>query len=335
MLAPRISVLVVSYDRTEFVVEALRSVIGQDLDTSEFETILLTNRSDPEIDRLLAGHSIQRLEPPPGNWGEWVLAALPRCRGEVLAFLDDDDIYEAGKLAAVREAFASAPPLGYYHHRVRRFGATGRSSDALGPVLGRLPDAQKNRRVADRLFWDLGGFNLSSIAVRRSVVEENAELLRALRVGHSLALFYASMTGPWDLQFDSRVLGRYRIHARNQSIPAGTSLARDWGRARERVAPVIDDAERIAAFIDFHGRGRVSSRPVRSVGARSRLVERLSSATTSRTELAEGLAGFLGLTPPRIAFDHRRLVGLCLLGLLEPRLPARWAGGRPGPSGRA
>ena len=62
--------------------------------------------------------------------------------------------------------------------------------------------------------------------------------------------------------------------------------------------------------------------------ARNRLLELLVEPGTSRSEVVRALGEFLELTPPRIAIDHRGLLGLSALGLVDPRLPDRWVAGR-------
>ena len=55
---PFISVVVTAYDRKEFILEAVKSVIDQTLDRSRYEIIVVKNYLDPEIDKFLGGNDV-------------------------------------------------------------------------------------------------------------------------------------------------------------------------------------------------------------------------------------------------------------------------------------
>jgi len=330
---PEISVIITAFERREFIAEALDSVAGQDLDPSRFEVVLCTNFSTANIESGHRRSPVIRLEMPSGTWGEWVLAALPRCQGDVLCFLDDDDLFERNKLSSIRSVFRQLPSVGYYHNRVQRFADGAPSSRGRhpgfrrgpeGPGYGLVADGQKSRTLVDRLFWGEGGFNASAMAVRREVLTSLGSLTSDLEVGHSLALFYAAVVGPWDLYFDPAPLTRYRVHAANSSVPIGTGLRRGVRGTTDHGQAVIRDSERIAGFVESHRQGRFSSAPIRSVGVRTRLLQSFGLPTLTRTELLRGLAEYLSLTPARIVADQRGLLAMIAFGLLSPRLPERW-----------
>ena len=336
---PAISVVVVAYDRREFVGEALDSVAAQDLDPTSFDVVLCTNLPREDVGSQLEGSRVTILDLPNGNWGEWVLAALPRCRGDILCFLDDDDRFEPTKLSCVRAAFGRHPSLGYFHNRVQRLFSTlppperrnpGRLAGPEGPGSGLLEDRRKSRRRIDRLFWSGGGFNASAMAVRRDVFQSLGTLASGLEVGHPLALFFAAALGPWDLYFEPGALTRYRVHSTNRSVPSGSDVRTEYRRAVERGGSVVRDSERIARFIDSRGGRRISSRAVRSVGARTRLLRSLSAPNISRVELLQGLGEYLSLTPARVVADQRGMLSAIALGLVSPRRSNEWL--RNGPA---
>lgn len=322
--------MVVAHDRPDYVREAVRSVAAQSLDPAQFEIVLLSNVPNlglgPGFD---TGHASQ-LELARGNWGEWVLSALPHFRGELLCFLDDDDLFEPGKLASVRSTFEQHPSVGYYHNRITRFvegerppsrPPAGAREGPIGPDVGLVRTAQKSRSMVDQLFWNAGGFNASAMVVRREVFASLGSLAIELEVGHPLALFYAAAMGPWDLFFDPAPLTRYRVHARNRSVPAGSDLRSEWRRAAENGPAIFRDSERIARFIDSDARHRFSSAPVRSVGTRARILWELALPHPSRWTLLRALGDYLALTPHRSMFDNRGMLGLAGAGVISPRLP--------------
>ena len=332
----KVSVVVVAYDRRDFIAEALDSVADQDLDPALFDVVVCTNLPRTSLESHLDSSRVTVLNLPPGNWGEWIVAALPRCRGEVLCFLDDDDRFEPTKLSCVCATFERHPSVGYFHNRVRRkFQARGLSDahrvedghDTEGPGLGLLEDRHKSRRRVDQLFWSGGGFNASAMAVRREVLASLGSLASELEVGHPLALFYAAALGAWDLYFEPTPLTLYRVHSTNSSTPTGSDVRTEFRRAVERGRSVVRDSERIARFIDSRGQARVSSAAVRSVGTRTRLLRSLSLPDLSRKDLLHGLGEYLSLTPPRIVADQRGMLAAIAFALVSPRQARAWLGG--------
>jgi len=330
---PQISVVVVAYDRREFVAEALDSLAAQDLEPALFEVVLCTNLPRASLRSRLEASRVTVLELPPGNWGEWILSALPKCRGNVLCFLDDDDWFEPAKLSHVRTAFERYPSVGYFHNRVRRVVQGSSPIGGLdarllarseGPGPGLVENRNKDQRLLDRLFWGGGGFNLSAMAVRREVLLSLGPLTSELQVGHALALFYAAALGPWDLYFEPAPLTRYRVHSTNSSVPFGSDVRTEFRRAVERGETVLRDSQRIAGLIEAAGRGRFSSDAVRSVGERTRLLRSFGPPGPSRVQLLHDLVEYLSLTPPRVAADQRGLLTAIALGLLSPRRAVAW-----------
>lgn len=340
MSGPEVTVLVVAHARREFLFDALRSVGNQRIDRRSYEVVLAADLSDPDLDRVCEEERIVRLSPEPGNWGEWVAKALPHCQGRVVCFLDDDDLFEPEKVGAVLAAFATRERLGYYHNRSRRFGTASRSVPSgsfhrlarpYGPAGGWLSDGEKTRARSRALFWQGGGFNLSSIAVRRELLDPILPELERIEASHSLALFYAALLGPWDLFFDPAPLTRYRIHDGNWSATPGTELRYQWPRLEHDAPVLLRDARRIAHRVETSRDPRVSSAPVRSVEARCRLVRSFGPEPAPSRARLVALGQYLARTPPTIAWDQRGLVALGTWNLWDPSRPYRWLSRAEGP----
>lgn len=111
--APRISVIVPTYDRRHMVMDALDALLKQDLG-ADYEVIVIDNGSRDgtgralveAADRATCGFTAVRLDPNRG-------AALARnvglalARGEFVAFTDDDCIPSPGWLRACERALSS------------------------------------------------------------------------------------------------------------------------------------------------------------------------------------------------------------------------------------
>jgi glycosyl transferase family 2 len=333
---PELSVVVVAHQRREFVAAALASVRSQTLEPGRYETVLCTDLDESAWGGEHAD-GLVTIRPPPGRWGAWLLAALPTCRGRVICFLDDDDVFTARKLESVRDAFLRHPRLGYYHNRSVRIGPAEGSPDGsppagpsapIGPSGGFLEGRRLTPARTERMFWAGAGFNASSMAVRRELIDPIRPLLGGLEVGHPLAFFYAAAMDSWDLYLDPEVLTHYRVHDGNSSVPAGAGLLRSWGRMLQ-VAPSIErDSERLADWIGASPQQRVSPAPLRAAAARQHLVRSIGEPDRPFGHRARSLAAFLGRNPPRVWWWHRGLAGLGLASLLVPHGVDGWLVGR-------
>lgn len=141
---PEVSVILPTCDRPDLVGRALRSVLGQtDVD---LEVLLVDSNHDAEPVRtnanvldMLADDRVRLIEPDPRPFSAASArnAALPLVRGNWVSYLDDDDLYEPGKLAAQLElARESGKPLvlcGYTF--VWPGGRQPRSPNQTNPVL--------------------------------------------------------------------------------------------------------------------------------------------------------------------------------------------------------
>lgn len=99
MAVPRVSVIIPTCNRAELVVGAVRSVLGQD--GVAVEVCVVDDGSDPPVELppdLTERVATIRLEPQRGA-GAARNAGLAATRAELVAFLDDDDVWLPGKLA--------------------------------------------------------------------------------------------------------------------------------------------------------------------------------------------------------------------------------------------
>jgi glycosyltransferase involved in cell wall biosynthesis len=106
MAAPSISVIVTTRDRPALLADALRGVAAQAL--APVEVRLADDGETPAIESLpdLPLLELTSLHVRCGSAGAARNAAVAGARGEVLAFLDDDDLWRPDHLAGLSRAFA-------------------------------------------------------------------------------------------------------------------------------------------------------------------------------------------------------------------------------------
>jgi glycosyltransferase involved in cell wall biosynthesis len=107
--APQVSVIIPTYNRAWCLREAVDSVLAQEF--KDFELIVVDDGSSDETPSLLReyGDAIRVLRQPNRGVSAARNAGILAARGELIAFLDSDDIWLKGKLASQVEYFSRHP----------------------------------------------------------------------------------------------------------------------------------------------------------------------------------------------------------------------------------
>lgn len=227
MSPPFISVIITAYGRREFLRAAVDSALRQSLDRSSYEVIVSKDFTDPEVDELIRQNNITGLILQGRSIGNRMVQALKHARGEVVAFLDDDDLWDEEKLDRAAHFFRSDPAVAFYHHGQAFIDEDGHELDAL-------PGWDPNRNIqyaGDLSFFpsQLGQcdalklmnlyltFNASSIVVRRRVLEKYAGILETLESAPDDFMLFAALVAGGKILAESRKLTKYRVHALNIS----------------------------------------------------------------------------------------------------------------------
>jgi glycosyltransferase involved in cell wall biosynthesis len=231
--------------------QALESVLAQSF--SDLEIVVVDDGSVDRPDRVvqqLTGQGEGRVRllrtPGVGN-AEARNVGLAHARGSLIAFLDDDDIWEPDKLliqtrfmkehpsagavcsrvAAIDEAGRFLPD--HWAERLKR--CAGRSAALKGPALRHLLLA--NRVVP------------SSALIRREVIEECGGFDETLFVAADWDLFLR-VAEKWDIMELPQRLVRYRVHAGRVSarrhemrVAEVALLTKAWERLQGRPRGIL------------------------------------------------------------------------------------------------
>lgn len=99
-----ITVLITAYNRKEYLIKAVNSVLNQTLDKSYYEIIVIKNFKDNYIDDYLTNNNIKNIIMD-GTEGDYILKGMEESRGKIISFLDDDDIFHNEKLQYIYITF--------------------------------------------------------------------------------------------------------------------------------------------------------------------------------------------------------------------------------------
>lgn len=172
-----ISVLITAYNRKEFIISAINSVMSQSI-IHPIEVIVIKNFLDEEIDEFISSNGIKSIFVGECSVGQMLRIAIENANGDIISFLDDDDLFSRLKLEIVENIFYENPDLMFFHNSQQRF-----FNNELSNVNVIFPEIKKSTlteiRVNENSVKDLAKlvlinqwgefyFNLSSISIRKT-----------------------------------------------------------------------------------------------------------------------------------------------------------------------
>jgi len=214
--SPRISVILLAYRRKKYLKGGVASALNQTLPRDRFEILVYKDFEDPEIDPYLAANGIRVFTSPPGSPPRTLRTVLEDAQGEILSFLDDDDLFTPDKLAFVDRVFAEDPTLGYFHNGFLVVEEDGKPFDRSPfPQVGErvhIPAGDsRTRRIppnALRL-----GYNTSSVSIRRGWVTPFLPSFEPREAELSDVMFLAcALVSGCGILADPTKLTHYRYH---------------------------------------------------------------------------------------------------------------------------
>lgn len=206
-----ISVVVPAYNAAPFLADALESAVGEMSvlpPGKSFEILVVDDGSKdatPEIAAGYAGRGVRCLSRSiQGGIGAARNTGVAAARGELLAFLDADDLWPAGRLALLMAALDSAGRAGVVFGHLRQFAC---------PSMA--PDVRRRLRVPAE---PIAGYCADAMVLRRSDFLSVGSFNETLKVGEFIDWFARAR----DLGFATRLIDQVvlerRIHGANQTI---------------------------------------------------------------------------------------------------------------------
>jgi len=214
LYVPFISVIITAHNRREFLLEAVNSALNQTLPKDEYEIIVVKNFEDERIDKFLEEHNVKNIVTKEEPLGAKIVKGVQESRGEVISFLEDDDLWLPQKLEIVKQVFKDKDVI-YYHNNFLNF------VDHIDIHVANIVFTTKSRllRLKASDIKDFGVLmNNSSVSVKKSTFfEELKEYIKKVILSIDNLLAYLAYCYNEILVLDDRVLTLRRIHKLNAS----------------------------------------------------------------------------------------------------------------------
>lgn len=211
---PEISILLNNYNYGQYIGEAIQSVLFQDY--PDFELIIVDDGSTDNSREVISSFSDPRIKIVLKNNGGQLSAfneGFKIASGNIVCFLDSDDMYQQGYLSAVVKQFAQYPDCGCLLGRVEYFGDKTGFDSLFYPdgFLGANPFSTATRHV-----WK--GVPTSACSIRRQILArilpytENEKYWKTR--ADDILIFGTDLVGANKYCFSSPTI-KYRIHGNN------------------------------------------------------------------------------------------------------------------------
>jgi glycosyltransferase involved in cell wall biosynthesis len=268
------TVFVTAFRRRSYLLEAARSAVrgGSNFPIS---LVVATDFVDPHIDRQLETMGAVVLHPRSSRLGEWILEARSHFQGEIVAFLDDDDLFVPGKIEAVYHRFQARGDLLYLHNAHRVFSEGDRMPTFHAPARSMLRKvevfSQPDQRTIEGL-WNLGvAFNHSSITIRRGLLDRLTAELGEMRSSFGPLFFFGSLVEYGAVGFDHTIWTLVRRHSLNSSDWSAGGRRQKWERRFRLLKDRQAEVDAILRMVESKG-AELWTGPLRRSHARQEMM---------------------------------------------------------------
>jgi glycosyltransferase involved in cell wall biosynthesis len=211
----KISVIITAHNRKKYILEALSSVINNNLSKDKLEIIIVKNYIDnvvdSEIERLSKQYNIISILENDFRLGAKISKGVKSSSGDVITFLEDDDIYLPARLSNIFQIFEKDSNIIFYHNMFEIVGDK-KINEIVSDYKHNIIFACNDRRkIWKQIAKTEAKFNLSSMAIRASVLRSWMDLISRINLAVDNTLFYISLTEKGCLMIDPRIFTKFRV----------------------------------------------------------------------------------------------------------------------------
>ncbi len=212
-----ITVLITAEGRKTYLMEAVRSALNQTVNRDRYEIIVSKDFTDQNIDSFLDANSVTNMVYRANGSGDRVARAIKEANGEIISFLDDDDLFEKEKLERINARFKTVD-IQFYKNSITPVVYNGNITDSFQPrVRSDIYAKYPAKRIVRKFAKLRSDFNSSSMSVRKEVLLDHVTDLRKIKLAVDSFYFYLFASMGLPLYYDSKRLSVYRIFQKSTS----------------------------------------------------------------------------------------------------------------------
>ena len=181
-----ISVIITAYNRKEFLLGAIKSVLNQTLSKDKYEIIVVKNYNDDEIDEFISKNNIKSIL---SNNKLVILDGIKYSRGNILSFLEDDDLFLNNRLEYVYNLFNNDNNLVYYHNKAQFIN-------------------KDNKNIKN--MYKEPDFNVSCISIKKEII--NINNFAKIYSSADTFMYLSALESNKKIISNKSILSCYRVH---------------------------------------------------------------------------------------------------------------------------
>ncbi len=217
----KISIIMPSFNHERFIERAIGSVLSQEGDFQR-ELIVIDGGSKDSTVEILRGYgdAIRWVSEGDDGQADALNKGIAMATGDIIGWLNSDDVYEAGALAAVAEVFAAEPGAQWLYGKVRII-------DGEDQEIRRWITAYKNRRMrrfSQRRLLEENWISQMGVFWRRGAGEQVGEFRKDLHYCMDYN-YWLRLGREWPGRFVDRYLAAFRWYTTSKS---GAGFARQF-----------------------------------------------------------------------------------------------------------
>lgn len=205
---PKVSIVTPSYNQAQYLEATIQSVLAQDYPNIEYIIVDGASKDNSvEIIRKYEGHLAWWVSEKDKGHADALNKGFSHASGEILAWLNSDDVYHPGAVSEAVDFLKKHPEVGMVY-------ADANLTDDTGQVIGRFPSKQTDYRSMLR----------GSVHIPQATTFWRADLWK--QVGPlDLSLFFAFDYDLWvrlakvsEVRYVPRLWADFRLHNEGKSV---------------------------------------------------------------------------------------------------------------------
>lgn len=218
------SVLITCYNRKNFIVNAVKSVLNQTIDRSTYEIIVSKNYKDTDIDDFLIKNHCKIIFDERCGIGVRLAGLIRAAESDILVFLEDDDYFKENKLEKIFNIFRD-PEVHYVNNAYLTIDHNGnyisihhKQEDGNAWKISSPVDSFYIMR---KLFKKKLYFSMSNISIRKFMISEYIDDLSRIKVAPDFFMFVRALQYKGVLTYYPATLTVWRLHS-STSVASGS-----------------------------------------------------------------------------------------------------------------
>ena len=215
----KVSVVITAHNRKKYLKDAIESILHQDVDHDvSIEIIVVSNFDDPDLTRFMKEKSIINVRTDKDSFGEKLAAGIDLSNGDIICFLDDDDMFHRKKISKVLEIFENNPGMSYLHNDIQTISEDTTFNEKMGESISNnrngldvfnlsenKPSVKSGKLTSKRADW-----YVSCISIRSELAKKYSSILKKIYRSLDKALFLAAVDYGHEIGTTQNKLTLYR-----------------------------------------------------------------------------------------------------------------------------